>query len=394
MQIGRRAAVLAGALLAACSAPIQESRPDSTPRFSAPPPPVRREPTGIDSVVEAAGLAAKAVAASAAKRVGILEIRGLDGRRTMLGRFLAEEITTAVQRTRTAAVVERRLIDEMMSEGKFSGSGFIDDSTAAELGGKLGADAVLAGTLTEFGDELRFNMRVITTKAGQVASAEQATIRVDAPLRKLWGQEVSDGAPVVRGAGPSAADAMRAKPAIAQERSSAATTALFYEDFRDVEEGLVPDGWSTDTGIGIVRAGTTKCLGQLQRGDHKVTTPPLKLPSDFAIELNALWGRNGYMNQEMTIAVGKVKARVGGGYDSDEVALTNASTIRGPAGPYEGKRTSFVLEKRGPVFRLFADGNQLIIGRVPDFTAHGSMPIIVEASSLNFCIFSLTVRSP
>jgi TolB-like protein len=344
----------------ATSAPsVAEDEPDvPAPRAAAP---LREDngATGLASVTEAAGRAVDAIQASRAKRVAILEVRSLDGGRTMLGRFLAEEITTATQRAGGVTVVERRLIDEMMSEGKFAETGLLDDRTAAEIGGKLGADAVLAGTLTEFGDSLRFNLRVIQAKSGQVAAAEQATLVLDAPLKKLWNGTTPDGAgPSGRGGSTSSRAAM--------------VGAVFAEDFSTVPEGQLPAGWIGPDQLGVASSGRERYLTSLKRsagdgpyGIYKILVPNVPFPTDFELEL-LYEARRG-----IKFHVGKVSVNLGccTSYEGDDAELTNATSLGNgvnSSGVFQKARLVAVLQKRGPVLRLLVDGAQVLMSRMSD----------------------------
>lgn len=364
MQIGQPAAALAVAILTACTVPTYESRPQPTMQTGG-------EPTGIESVVKAADLAAKAVVASGAKRIGILEIRGLDGKRTMLGRFLAEEITTAVQNARTAAVVERRLIDEMMSEGKFSGSGLIDDATAAELGGKLGADAVLAGTLTEFGDDLRFNMRVITTKTGQVAAAKQATLHLDAPLRKLWEQQLAtkiqpSGMPTSQRQGAS--KIQKASPGRFGK-------VFFEEDFKNVQEGGAPPDWiGTDHfAVKSLEHGKRR-FAAFDPGPSHFTIPNVAFPESFRLE----WTMSHdceCTSPQAVLRIGDLTAGLEYDYCANNGIHYKAFINKSKADVVPPCNSPFrvTLEKRGNILQLLLDGQQVVLARFSNFKGADSI---------------------
>jgi TolB-like protein len=152
------------------------------------PPPPSAQSEGLVSVLKAAGRAAEAIRRAHARSIAVLDIRSLDGNHTMLGRFLAEEITTVVLKNRGVAVVEQRLISALTREAEVAEQRPVDDRTAAEVGTRAGAEAVLVGTITEFGPTLRLNVRVIRTRTGEIQGAEQAILMIDAPVKKLWEQ--------------------------------------------------------------------------------------------------------------------------------------------------------------------------------------------------------------
>src|SRR5436309_1951953 len=59
-------------------------------------------------------------------KIAVIPFREFDGRTTVLGTYLAEELVTDLFATGTLDIVERSMLDKVMSEFKFSQSGAID----------------------------------------------------------------------------------------------------------------------------------------------------------------------------------------------------------------------------------------------------------------------------
>jgi TolB-like protein len=336
-------------LLAACGA----AAPPAAVAQSAPPPAPNEPLKGLAGVTDAAERAARMAKDSGASRIAILEIRSLAGQRTMLGRFMAEEITTSVQRIGRPQVVERRLIEDMMSEGSFAETGLIDDSTAAEVGGKLGADAVLTGTLTEIGDVMRFNLRIIDTNSGRVSGATQASFLLDDALRKLWakrlGTAVAPAAPAPSLAAP--APAPPAQPA-----------QFFFEDFSKVPEGNIPQSWTGGDKLLVKKGGRGKRLIFADNGrvDDSVVTVPISWPTDFRIDVTFNM-TNGYYNW-VDLSLGSLSWGV-----SPRKIWFAGDKIKMKTEARSGSTLS--VEKRGAVFRVYLDGDQKFLKRISKFSA-------------------------
>ena len=85
-----------------------------------------------------------AVEASAAKAVGTTQD---------VGGFLADVVVKELLKGSTYTVIERRAIDQVLKEQNFSNSNRVDPKTAAAIGRLLGVDAIIMGSVTQFGVE-------------------------------------------------------------------------------------------------------------------------------------------------------------------------------------------------------------------------------------------------
>ncbi len=102
------------------------------------------------------------------KKIAVIEFSDLEGNVTQFGKYLAEELITRLFRTKKFEVVERQLLNKIISEQKLSISGMIDENSAKELGRILGVDAIVSGTITDLGTSLKVNARIISTETGKV----------------------------------------------------------------------------------------------------------------------------------------------------------------------------------------------------------------------------------
>jgi curli biogenesis system outer membrane secretion channel CsgG len=85
-----------------------------------------------------------AVEASAARAVGTTQD---------VGGFLADVVVKELLKGSVYTVVERRAIDQVLKEQNFSNSNRADPKTAAAIGRVLGVDAIIVGSVTQFGIE-------------------------------------------------------------------------------------------------------------------------------------------------------------------------------------------------------------------------------------------------
>lgn len=78
----------------------------------------------------------------------------------------------------TINVIERAELEQIFSEQELSVSGDIDIETAKELGRISGVDAIALGSISDYGDQIRINSRLVSAETGRVA----AVARTDFPL--------------------------------------------------------------------------------------------------------------------------------------------------------------------------------------------------------------------
>src|SRR6266545_5003436 len=98
--------------------------------------------------------------APARKRVAVLDfdyatvhsyVTDIWGSDVDIGKGIADMLVTELVRDGTYSVIERKQLDRVLGEQNFQQSGRADASTAARLGRLLGVDAIIIGSITQFG---------------------------------------------------------------------------------------------------------------------------------------------------------------------------------------------------------------------------------------------------
>jgi curli biogenesis system outer membrane secretion channel CsgG len=70
-----------------------------------------------------------------------------------VGKGITDLLITDLVKDGTYSVIERQALDKLMTEQNFSNSNRADPASAAKLGKLLGVDAIIVGSITEFGNE-------------------------------------------------------------------------------------------------------------------------------------------------------------------------------------------------------------------------------------------------
>ncbi|MDD4599525.1 hypothetical protein SDC9_03965 [bioreactor metagenome] len=86
------------------------------------------------------------VLANSTKRIGVLTLNN-DSSYTQFGSIAAETITADLAKLKSCVVVERNELSSVFAEQSFGAKGYIDEATVTELGGILGLNYLLMGSV-------------------------------------------------------------------------------------------------------------------------------------------------------------------------------------------------------------------------------------------------------
>ena len=113
-----------------------------------------------------------------------------DGIKSIEGALIAERVVTRLTEGGQVRVVERAMIDKIMEEQKLSAAGFVDPSTAVEVGRLLGARGILSGTITDLGDVIEIHARLLNVETGEVVGTLKRRARktIKTFISPLWSE--------------------------------------------------------------------------------------------------------------------------------------------------------------------------------------------------------------
>ncbi|MCW5965005.1 MAG: curli production assembly protein CsgG [Bryobacterales bacterium] len=107
-------------------------------------------------------LAAIPVSAQQKKRVAILDfeygtvqnwVDGMFGANVDIGKGISDLLVEKLLNTGQYSIIERSALDKVLKEQNFSNSDRADSSSAAKIGQLLGVDAIITGSITQFGSD-------------------------------------------------------------------------------------------------------------------------------------------------------------------------------------------------------------------------------------------------
>jgi len=98
------------------------------------------------------------------KRVAIMDfdyatvhggVAALFGQDVDVGKGISDLLVTYLVKDGSYSVIERKALDKIMAEQNFSNSDRANPSSAAKIGKMLGVDAIIVGSITQFGNETK-----------------------------------------------------------------------------------------------------------------------------------------------------------------------------------------------------------------------------------------------
>jgi len=111
-----------------------------------------------------ASLATAQNAAPRKKRIAIMDfdyatvhawVNSYFGSDVDIGKGISDLLVTSLVKDGSYSIIERKALDKILSEQNFSNSDRADASSAAKIGKLLGVDAIIVGSITQFGNDTK-----------------------------------------------------------------------------------------------------------------------------------------------------------------------------------------------------------------------------------------------
>jgi TolB-like protein len=120
-----------------------------------------------------------------------------------LSEYVIEELSLALANTGKVTVVDRRELELVRAELRFSLTGEVSDESAQRIGHMLGAQAVVSGSLTDVGGAYRFRIKAINTESAAIESGPGFDVgKRDKRLAHLLNGAKVQTAPATQAAAP------------------------------------------------------------------------------------------------------------------------------------------------------------------------------------------------
>ena len=138
---------------------------------------------------------AKKIADAGKKTIAVADFTDLQGNVTELGRFLARSFLALAGAGTGFEVVDRIHLKSIIMEHKLSATGMIDPTTARKLGKIAGVQALITGTVTPFGDNVRITVKILDTETAKIIGASTANIAKTKAIDELLARGIETRSP-------------------------------------------------------------------------------------------------------------------------------------------------------------------------------------------------------
>src|SRR2546421_3074158 len=138
-----------------------------------------------DGVKELSTQISSSVAQQQKRKIAVIPFRDLGGQASVLDTYLSEALITELVNSSSLDVVERTLLDRILSELKLGESGLVDPNTAKRVGQVAGVDAIVTGTITDLQSYVVVNCRLIDAGTGRIFAAAETRIVKDDDVKKM-----------------------------------------------------------------------------------------------------------------------------------------------------------------------------------------------------------------
>jgi TolB-like protein len=288
-------------------------------------------------------------------KTAVIEFSDLNGNTNDFGKFLAEELITKLFLTKKFEVIERQLLNKIITEHKLNLSGLIDPNSAKELGKILGVDAIISGTITDLGDAIKVNARLISTETGQIFSVASEEYIKDNTVKKLMGVYIT---------GESKAK---------NTNTNTSGDIFFKEDFSNYEIGDIASDWGKN--VVVQKSVSNEYYIQNQAGVVTLTHD-IKFPKNFSFEFD-FWGYTGGMGESFVLVDKEGKElliRIDAAPYADIIELEGIRSNRLSKGEWSSVSNdrgwnTIKIVSNNSVFKIYLNSVFAVSGSFPQYTS-------------------------
>lgn len=287
--------------------------------------------------------------ANGKKSIAISSFQHTNGDQSELSNYLSDELVLKLFSVPNAnlEIIERNQLSKIFQEMQFSMTGVVDSKTIQQLGKLHGVGALVLGSITEMGESIRVNARLIDTETGRVFSAAGTTISKTATIAELLSHII-----LVADQGGSKKSINSKYGVISKKSNSTGKLQTFKLNLKQYDIGDIPEELGMVTvvhGVGI--KGKRVLKGYLKGGLEMSLPFPLK--KKFEISFLGYYLENSsilLLDENGTSATWKIDSR------GDEISIdgtTYSTNVRLASGAAPALIT---LSAKGRVIKFYING--------------------------------------
>lgn len=128
------------------------------------------------------------------KKVAVWGFVTESGERTALGNYLTEDFSVYVTNFGdNFEIIDRNHLDMLLKEHQLNSEGYIDETTAKELGKIVAVDAIITGTFTVLTTSVKVRAKVLDTETALQFAASMSNLPLDENVASYLGISVNGG---------------------------------------------------------------------------------------------------------------------------------------------------------------------------------------------------------
>ncbi len=122
--------------------------------------------------------------------IAIADFITVDEKVTRFSRYVADKLTPYFVRSKNFSVLERALIEKVIEEHEFQASPFVDEDSTLEFGKLLGAETIIAGTISELSNAFYINAKAVGVAQGNIITSMDVEIKKTGKMILLYNAEL------------------------------------------------------------------------------------------------------------------------------------------------------------------------------------------------------------
>lgn len=184
------------------------------------------------------------------RTIAVVDFNDLQNNVTPLGRFMAEELESALANSGAGLdLVDRTRLQLLLQENKLASTGIIDPATARKLGKIAGVQVLITGTITPLENTVRLSLKAIDSEDARVLAATSKNIVKTRDIAQLLGVTSQ---PMV---GSSLTGASPATETLQTQSTAAATQVTQWESLAFALKSCARSGKSVKCFLTITNRG-------------------------------------------------------------------------------------------------------------------------------------------